>query len=179
MLNRTQFPQKPCSGRDCCLFWLQHIVRTHWRNQSTPSDTLGIGLEMPVWSFFFLLRKLVGILKRVTHAIIFRLLGLRKVAHGLEHLCATSMSLGSISNPEPTCQTESNPKIYKYILKCQLITCCFSALPFPLEGSLRSAQGTLRWSAFTALFFLTVWGSTWSSIIIKQTRTPEVLFYVF
>lgn len=126
MLNRTQFPQKPRSGRDCCLFWLQHIVRTHWRNQSTPSDTLGIGLEMPVWSFFFLLRKLVGILKRVTHAIIFRLLGLRKVAHGLEHLCATSMSLGSISNPEPTCQTESNPKIYKYILKCQLITCCFS-----------------------------------------------------
>lgn len=77
MLNRTQFPQKPCSGRDCCLFWLQHIVRTHWRNQPTPSDTWGIGLEMPVWSFFFLLRKLVGILKRVTHAIIFGLLGLR------------------------------------------------------------------------------------------------------
>lgn len=77
VLNRTQFPQKPRSGRDCCLFWLQHIVRTHWRNQPTPSDTWGIGLEMPVWSFFFLLRKLVGILKRVTHAIIFGLLGLR------------------------------------------------------------------------------------------------------
>lgn len=78
VLNRTQFPQKPRSGRDCCLFWLQHIIRTHWRNQSTPSDTLGIErLEMPVWSFFFLLRKLLGILKRVTHAIIFGLLGLR------------------------------------------------------------------------------------------------------
>lgn len=101
--------------------------------------------------------------------------GWGKVAHGLEHLCATSMSLGSISNPEPTCQTESNPKIYKYILKCQLITCCFSALPFPLEGSLRSAQGTLRWSAFTALLFLTVWGATWSSSKLE----PQKCYFMF